>query len=142
MKYTGIHNNMTYYIENGVVMVCEGNREPIESCATNDDFLEMIEIGSLIPQDDVSGVQIDEAFCILKANDMIATDIYRKRANGKTGNAFKVGVVHGRMLTVTQARRNGRQWRVTTPDNDFTGTRAECIVKAVQWLKARVGEVA
>lgn len=79
-------------------------------------------------------ITIQQAIDHATDNGVIVTDHFRKRSNGKTSNAFKVGYRGGVMVTAIQVAKGSRQWRIDTKRNTFIGSQAECIMKAIEWL--------
>lgn len=77
---------------------------------------------------------IQQAIDTATDSGVIVTDHFRKRSNGKTSNAFKVGYRGGVMITCIQVAKGSRQWRADTKSNSFIGSQAECIMKAMEWL--------
>ena len=80
-------------------------------------------------------MNIKEAIDLTTDHGMIVTEIFRKRSNGKTSNAFKVGYRGGVMMTAIQLEKGSRLWRVGDKEKSFIGLQSQCIVKCVEWLK-------
>lgn len=82
----------------------------------------------------MSKLTVQQAIDLATDNGVIVTDHFRKRSNGKTSNAFKVGFRGGVMITCIQVAKGSRQWRADTKYSTFLGSQAEFIEWAIKEL--------